>query len=425
MDRVNLQGSLCIVFLLAQATGFSSCSRSAQATAGSLPGPGLVPLNGAHIVPGAEPSPLLSVSPIVSPNDERITVTLPEDDSVRYLKDNVLEIAAALPKGTRLSYPKDAKGQNYDYRDADGTVHWSSNFYYPEVRIEDSEAPSPLLTSAEIFKLNATPGGLYVSSVLAEVPPMSWIPALVAKPAGDGFLAAYREDGKPKLSFTKKLRSRFGDQLNRAISMNTQSPSEQRKWWAIYGELKHLGDRTRELETEALYTTSDLANRFSIDYEETGVVQKIGAWSIAVLGTAPRHGFSNVPCAEFMSEMIRHAYVRAGYHHQDDFNDKLDNPLIWSYSAAVTNLAEALYKAGWIPWEAYYYQPMTGAPMMNEAAQTPGHAYMTAGEDGRFIVDNGSPKGRDLRATSAKIIEMMYHNGVFFLPPGIIPHRWP
>ena len=49
---------------------------------------------------------------------------------------------------------------------------------------------------------------------------------------------------------------------------------------------------------------------------------------------------------------------------------------------------------------------------------------LNAGDNGRFIFDNGSPQGRDLRTTSLKTIEMMYMEGVFFLPPGFTPKKW-
>jgi hypothetical protein len=87
-------------------------------------------------------------------------------------------------------------------------------------------------------------------------------------------------------------------------------------------------------------------------------------------------------------------------------------------------LANTLVKAGWIPWEAAYYKPMTGAIMAHFKATTPGHAYMAAGLDGRIIIDNGSPAGRQLYKTADKTIKIQYLTGVFFLPPGIIPAKW-
>jgi hypothetical protein len=185
-----------------------------------------------------------------------------------------------------------------------------------------------------------------------------------------------------------------------------------------------VADRTVETPRALLMIDKALADKHSIAYEKTGVVPTSGAWTIAVQSTSVRHGFGNVPCAEFMSEVIRQAYQRAGYSVHDDFNAQKKNRLIWSDSAAVVNLSKALFIAGWVPWNTALYKPPTGAILMNAWGNTPGHAYISAGDDGRLIVDNGSPQGRDLRKTSQKIINMMYMTGLFFLPPGVSPERW-
>ena len=173
-----------------------------------------------------------------------------------------------------------------------------------------------------------------------------------------------------------------------------------------------------------MFVSQAHAKRFSELFEAEGIIQSIGAWSIAVTGTARRHNFENVPCAEFVSEILRQAYQRAGFDVTKDFNEKKGNQLIWSNTAAVVNLANALAKAGWIPWEAAKFKPQLGVPMMHYLARSPGHAYFIGGDDGRIIVDNGSPRGRDLRRTSKKITDMMFMHGVFFLPPGIVPETW-
>jgi hypothetical protein len=49
---------------------------------------------------------------------------------------------------------------------------------------------------------------------------------------------------------------------------------------------------------------------------------------------------------------------------------------------------------------------------------------MSAGDDGRTIIDNGSPQGRDLRKTIAKTMNSMFQSGLFFLPPGVNPKAW-
>jgi hypothetical protein len=166
------------------------------------------------------------------------------------------------------------------------------------------------------------------------------------------------------------------------------------------------------------------AMKWSVEYEKSGAISPFGAWMIAVEATAVRHGFPNVPCAEFQSEMLKQAYKRAGYNLTDDFNEAKGNPIIWSKTAAVFELSKALNEAGWIPWDASKFRPPTGAFLMHGAGKTPGHTYIAGGDDGRIIVDNGAPQGRDLRKTTDKTIELMFMTGVFFLPPGINPQAW-
>ncbi len=98
--------------------------------------------------------------------------------------------------------------------------------------------------------------------------------------------------------------------------------------------------------------------------------------------------------------------------------------MIWSNTAAVVNFSMALYKAGWVPWDSTMYRPITGAFLMNGSGLTPGHTYISGGDDGMIIVDNGAPQGRDLRKTTDSTISMMFETGVFFLPPGINPPVW-
>ncbi len=248
----------------------------------------------------------------------------------------------------------------------------------------------------------------------------------------DDFSRNFTPAGRPKATFTRAFRKRFKERLNRAVDPASQSEAERAKWTAIFAELTKAGDISNPERGRLLFINgrgdpkeAALAREYSRRFEDEGEVQTHGAWSIAVLGTAVRHGFPEVPCAEFMSEMLREAYKRAGYDFRDDFNERRDNPLYWTNTDAVVNLTTALDRAGWIPWDAAFYRPPTGAIIMNADARTPGHAYMAAGADGTLIVDNGSPLGRDLRETEDRLLKMMYQNGLFFLPPGIVPQPWP
>jgi hypothetical protein len=217
---------------------------------------------------------------------------------------------------------------------------------------------------------------------------------------------------------------RFAGKLNQGVDPRNLSAADLQKSQRIYAELKKVADRRVPTSKSYLMVDAVTAKKASLDYESSFVVPKNGAWSIAVGQTSVRHGFSNVPCAEFQSEIVREAYQRAGYRVSDDFNSSKGNTLIWSSTAAVVNFSMALYKGGWIPWDTTKYKPMTGSILMNGSGNSPGHTYISASDDGLFIVDNGAPQGRDLRKTSQSIIDMMFQTGVFFLPPGINPPLW-
>jgi hypothetical protein len=282
---------------------------------------------------------------------------------------------------------------------------------------------------------NNSEGGLYMGSVdvnLAKeddglIPPLP----LTGTPDAT-YLKYFRQDGKRLTNpYAERLSKRFGSQFNKAIPMDSLPVEQQTKWTKIYAQLVATADRTRPvsrtgifLNTASTKTEVVLARSLSEEFEKTGKIPSYGAWSVAVLGTAPRNDFANVPCAEFQSEIIRQAYTRAGYKMADDFRG--ENYLLWSNTAAVVYLARALHETGWIPWDPAVYKPKVGAIAMHGAASSPGHTYIIAGANGRFIVDNGSPKGRDLYVGFAgrDLIDLMYDTGVFFLPPGIIPERW-
>lgn len=253
----------------------------------------------------------------------------------------------------------------------------------------------------------------------------SQYPALVPATPGTGFTSHFELNGKPKVAFTNSIKKRFPNTLNKAIDLGTLPGADQTKWTRVLQELRKAGDRTVVSDKTLLIINKTQAIQYSIDFENTGAVQKQGAWSIAVHGTATRHDFVNVPCAEFMSEMLRQAYARAGYSHTVDFNSTKKNVLSYfGGSARVELFAAYLEKAGWIPWDPQVYIPAAGSFMMHGSGLSPGHAYMSAGDSGRFIIDNGSPQGRDLRSTSDKLIKTMFQNGIFFLPPGFVPKKW-
>lgn len=337
-------------------------------------------------------------------------------------RSDILEKKVEVPAGATIEIPAPYEIQNIRYRKADGTVDWTSTgFIHPVLVVS-----IPGRDVTEVEELNRTSGGLYVfASVVGDLHGVEGdFDAIASAPPGADFLTLFEPSGKPKFNSTASIKKRFGERLNKGVDPNTQKPAEREKWRRIHSELIRAANRTVPNPKAILMIDRDLAIERSIAFEEKGIIPLNGAWTIAVQATAVRHGFPNVPCAEFMSELLRQAYQRAGYAVTDDFNLQKKNRLFWSDTAAVVNLSKALDVAGWVPWDTSQYRPITGALMMHAAGFTPGHAYISAGHDGRLIVDNGSPQGRDLRATVAKTINLMYKSGVFFLPPGINPPKW-
>jgi hypothetical protein len=363
-------------------------------------------------------------------------LTLTGATNLRFNQNQVLEVASPVPIGAVVTLAEGSAPAFVPYRDSSGAVKSSTNGFYPGVRLISVPASEqPGFPPEKINKLNATPGGLYLSSldISSASPGGAYIQPLPKHGEPDEvYLKHFRYDGKRRNNkFSARLKQRFGAQFNLAIPFSTMTPQERGKWASIYAELAAAADRTQATERRYWFIDSgsasrdkQLADQYSTLFENSGTVQEFGAWNIAVTGTAPRHGFPNAPCAEYMSEVVRQAYARAGYKFSDDFKGR--NYLLWSNTAAVVNLARALHESGWIPWDASEYAPKTGAIAMHAFATTPGHTYLIASEGGRYLVDNGSPYGRDLYRNigSKDYIEFMYDIGVFFLPPGIIPERW-
>ncbi len=357
-----------------------------------------------------------------------IRLLLNQAMTLRYEKNSILEFKVELPAGSQIDIPENYEVLHLDYRKSDGAIERSSTgFIKPVTIVSVPEAARPSFPQSKIDQLNKTSGGLYVfASIVSDIVGVTGsFPAIKGAAAGAEFLKHYDEKGKPKFNYTSGLVKRFGSRVDKGVSADSLSSAEKTKWTKIYTELKRAGDRTVETPKAIIMIDKSTALKKSEAFEKDGTISPNGAWTIAVQGTAVRHGFANVPCAEFMSEMIREAYQRAGYRLTDDFNKTKGNYLSYADgTAAVVNLSAALNKAGWIPWDASKYRPMTGAIVMHTTGNSPGHTYMAAGHDGRLIVDNGAPQGRDLRKTKAKTIDIMFRSGVFFLPPGVNPAKW-
>lgn len=373
--------------------------------------------------PNIDPAPTSPEVPAVTSQK----LLLNQAMTLRYEKSGVLENKIELPEGTQIEIPSNYEMKHLDYRTSNGRVERSSTgFIYPVKVVSVLSQYQSQFTAAKIAEINKTSGGLFIfASIVGNLEGTEGNFAVVkASALGDGFVKNFEASGKPKFKYTSSVTKRFGERLNKGVNPESLSAETRTKYQSIFNELKKAVNRTVATPKSYLMMDKAAATQLSINFEKTGVISTSGAWSIATQGTAVRHGFPNVPCAEFQSELLRQAYQRAGYRVSDDFNKSKGNQLIWSSTAAVVNYSMALYKAGWVPWDATKYRPILGSIMMNGAGYTPGHTYISAGDDGMIIVDNGAPQGRDLRKTTDKTISIMFQVGVFFLPPGISPPAW-
>ena len=228
----------------------------------------------------------------------------------------------------------------------------------------------------------------------------------------------------PRFSFTRQLEEKFKDRLNKGRPLSDLSARDQTKWIKIFDEIRRVADIRNAVPAQILFISNKLATELSEKFEKEGSISQVGAWTIALEGTARRHGFENAPCAEFMSELIRQAYARAGYDPTEDFSQAKGNALIYTFTASVTGLGAALLRSGWSVWDASRFRPPMGAILVHTIGQSPSHTYMAAGLDGSLIVDNSAPRGRDLRQSSDKVLRLAYQTGAFYLPPGQIPPAW-
>jgi hypothetical protein len=346
-----------------------------------------------------------------------------QSENLRILQGDVLELLVKLPPGTTLSIPGDNIPEIHLYRLSSGQTERSSNGFHSRVQILAIRSEfEKEFTKERIAELNNTINWISVTSL--PIRDSGDFPAIFLGTPEADFLQSYEASGKPKFNFSRYFQTRFPERLNLRIEPSTLPEAEFRKWTLIMNELRKAADRSVENSADYLFMPIEKARQASLEYEQKNIVSSTGAWTIAVKATAVRNGFPNVPCAEFMSEMLRQAYQRAGYDLFEDFNLEKGTYLIWSTTAAVINLSNTLVRAGWIPWELAAFKPPTGSIMAHFRATSPGHVYMAAGFDGRLIIDNGAPAGRQLFKTTDKTIKIQYLGGVFFLPPGIIPEAW-
>ncbi len=352
------------------------------------------------------------------------TVSLNQATNARKLVAGVLEMAVELAPGSVVQIPATYEIEQIEFRTTTGALARSSTGFVGRIRIVST--PNGSLTKGAIDAYNSVSGGLYVSASIATAVQgitgqFKSIPGSAPTP---DYLTLFETTGRPKFSYSAGVTKKFGPRLNNPIDPSTMLPADRLKYQSIFAEIQRVANRKIETDKSLLMIDRALADTLSQAFETSGSVPLNGAWSIAVQSTAVRHGFENVPCAEFQSEILREAYQRAGYDVAADFNVAKGNQLIWSQTAAVTRYTQALFAAGWVPYEPSKFRPPLGAIMMHGSGSSPGHTYLSGGDDGRIVVDNGSPQGRDLRATTKSTTQLMYETGVFFLPPSITPKAW-
>ncbi len=353
-------------------------------------------------------------------------IFLNKNSEIYKLEGNLLVYIATLPKSSGIRILKEDPMSYLDYKDSTGVVKRNSSGFNTSIYLfQIPESVKKNWTSDKINLINKTYGGLFISSVdVSDSLVGEPIAPLKDSSPGSGYLQYYNLEGKPKFNYTKSITKRFGSQLNKIILWDDLKEEVREKSERIYNELHRFADRSKESEYKLLFIEQNLANKYSLAYEKNNIISLFGAFSIAVKATAVRHDFANVPCAEFMSEVLRQAYARSGYDLFEDFNSAKGNKLIWNQTASVVGFSKALAIAGWIPWDGSIYIPPVGALLMNGSGISPGHTYIAAGDNGAWIVDNGAPRGKNLKTVSGKIIGNQFQTGVFFLPPGLLPLKW-
>lgn len=360
-----------------------------------------------------------------------------QDYPIYCLKNSsTLTLVGNLKRGSTVKVPKDAVPSLLSLesgrRDTSG--------FYGGVLLNGVSKPSKCLRGSSFYITALIPLGDSNAEVKAIIP--------TTKPTSV-YKSVYLETSQIKKSDSTiawaigRNSKRFARVWNKSYAEGELSREEIIKSQKILLELARFSNRERPTPARFLYLPSGSSGARGRQVMATNLSKQImgnygfspayGAWDVAIYGTANRLGFPQAPCAEFVSEVIRQAYSRAGHSHDEDFQYTIEGQLIFTpwqdgiYGPqSVKGLSDRLVLAGWIPWDPTKYIPLTGAIAMALDSSTPGHTYIVGGKLGRYIVDNGNPKGLDLAKTSLKLSRFkdMYGMGTFFLPPGITPPQW-
>ncbi len=378
---------------------------------------------------------LFLISPVNLSAASLIDVTLKKNRPLYCeLASGVLRKVKTLSAGTVVSLPEGGLPILMDFE----TGGRDTSGFYSQVKESGTTLPS-YCKSAPGFYISAL---VPIHSGSEEIAPL----ALDAT-SNSTYQAVYSETGQVRKSDDTiawgigRNKKRFKAIWNKHYASGELSYEDLARGQAVLAELAIFADRTTPTESNLVYLqvgdsedSEAIARSLSLQtMNDYGFSPAYGAWDIAIYGTATRLGFAHAPCAEFVSEVVRQAYARAGYSHADDFKESIREQLIftpWQNNIfgpqSVRGLADRLAAAGWIPWDPSVYRPPVGSIAMALDAWTPGHTYLIGRNGGQFIVDNGNPRGLDLRQSPLALRKFrdMYGHGVFFLPPGITPTKW-
>ncbi len=437
-----------------QVPDFTSGQRSAE----PIPKPRFKPTQPNPSVAPAAPAPKAPAAKNFEDDTEddlsqiaSMTLVLPSNTNVYVLQNGKLSKALILPKTAVISYSSKAKVQNFSI---DETVTINKGFVGPVNITKLPKSYLDKLTPEQLSQILSLSGFIYISAeIMADRGSSGHYSAIALKDSEEilskSWTKYFESNGRTKYPAKAMLKNRavFGHLIN--IPNDRLRADERTKFEKVFSEIAVAVNR--EVSTPKQYMILDpkqLAERVSA-LLKFGTVGKYGAHSVAVKGVAERY-FKKTPCAEFVSEVVRQAYLRAGYDYREDFNEDKKNPLKWLYSykdnrgntinrngSSVQGLTESFAIAGWIPWTADEFIPPVGAIMATQKATSPGHIYFVGGYNGFIIVDNGAPQGRDIRTqperylawsgkgANGKSNKGVWTNSVFFLPPGMTPKRWP
>jgi hypothetical protein len=330
-------------------------------------------------------------------------LSLPEN--IRYLKKNILEVAAEIPEGTVLGMDNVFKLVFNRYRTGIGIKTSKYGFVKNVFILTVPDKYKPDWPESRIEKLNAK--GLYFS-----------------KSTTDATMEAPRNPVKRKYLIDKIVKEYEGSTDGDKLYRKSWLYSYKKRFPNSIQVVKDLSPKMKKLWVELQRGAKEWGYLQSLKEEDLLNSYTYQALKTA-LKTAQDLGYADRFCAEFTSEFVRQAYRRA------NLGEFTGTPL-------VTNLNKELNKFGWVVWDPTLYYPPPGAVGMNTVGISPSHTYIIAGMpdevpfgedlgielDGYFMWDSSKfTKGVNIHKQTQKQVDFMYNTGGFWLPAGVIPKK--